>query len=122
MPQADLMITLPATIKWSDYQEELDAVRDGALVMNFRLPSLPKQSGPGARCYTVHRGHVVGWMEITELAQRPGFTCQTTGHVWAPGAYVTRSGTFHRLETLLPQKGFQGYRYAPDTWRELPCR
>ena len=37
----DIVITLPKSIKWSDYSKELDEVKDGSSVMNFKLNAFP---------------------------------------------------------------------------------
>jgi hypothetical protein len=107
----DIIITLPAKIKWEDYQQELNAVRDKSAVLNFRVPSLPKESGIGAKCYLVHRGQVVGFMLLSGLVEHQGFTCETSGKYWPAGKYLQRTGPFYKLATPRPKKGFQGWHY-----------
>lgn len=107
---ANICITLPKSTKWSDYEKELDKVKDGKEEMNFRLPTLPRDVHPGDRCYVCHDGFVKGWMEITNIGKRDGFDCSTTGKQWNDGIYVSRSGEFHYLDKPIPMKGFQGYR------------
>jgi len=113
----DLVITLPQTIKWPEYQRELAAVADGQAVMNFRVPSQPKRAGAGDRCYLIHNGTLQGYMLIHDVVYRDGFTCDTTGTVWREGWYVQRTGTFYTVQQMISMRGFQGYRYAPETWR-----
>lgn len=108
----DIVVTLPATIEWSDYEKELDAVRDRSQTMNFKVPTLPKV-GPGSKCYVVHRGVLRGWMEITGTSEKE-FTCTTTGKRMS-GKFVERSGPFHFIEEEVPMKGFQGYRYYEES-------
>jgi hypothetical protein len=105
--KGDIVVTLPKHIKWSDYEKELDTVKDGVEVMNFKVPFLPKVS-IGAKCYIAHDGFVKGWMEIVGLSDK-GFDCTTTGQHW-DGKFVQRSGKFNYIEPI-PMKGFQGFRY-----------
>jgi hypothetical protein len=107
----DIIITLPATIAWADYEKELANVRDNGDILNFKIPSVPKEAKPGARCYLVHKGFIRGWMTITHIGKRSAFTCQTTGIPFKAGIYVQRAGMFHPLQTPVPHKGFQGFRY-----------
>ena len=104
----DIVITLPKTVAWEDYQLELDAVKNGNVVMNFKVPSLPKKSTLGSRCYLVYNGFVRGWMEIVGFSSN-GFYCSVTGTYW-DGKFIQRSGEFHYIEHV-PMKGFQGWRY-----------
>lgn len=107
---ANICITLPKSVKWSDYEKELEKVKDGKEKMNFRLPTLPKDVHPGDRCYICHDGFVKGWMKITSIGKHDGFNCSTTGKEWSDGIYVSRSGEFHYLNNPIPMKGFQGYK------------
>ncbi len=107
---ANICITLPKTIKWSDYERELEAVKDGSQEMNFKIPTIPKDVHPGDRCYICHDGFVKGWMTITSIGPKKGFDCTTTGQQWGDGNYVSRSGEFHYLKDPIPMKGFMGYR------------
>ena len=107
---ANICITLPKSVKWSDYEKELEKVKDGKEEMNFRLPTLPKDVHSGDRCYICHDGFVKGWMKITGIGKHDGFNCSTTGKEWGDGVYVSRSGEFHYLNKPIPMKGFQGYR------------
>ena len=106
----DIVVTLPASIAWEEYEKELRRAANGE-EMSFKVPTMPKVS-PGERCYVCHRGAVVGWMTITGTHDG-SFTCTTTGRHWS-GKFVKRSGTFHYLSDPIPMKGFQGYRYADD--------
>lgn len=106
-----ICITLPKTVKWSDYQEELDTVADGSSEMNYRLPSKPSLIKPGDRCYICHNGYLIGWMRITNISYKDDFQCSTTGQFWKAGWYISRSGEFHYLTEKIPMKGFMGYKY-----------
>lgn len=103
----DIVITLPKSIKWSDYSKELDEVKDGSSVMNFKLNAFPNTAA-GKKCYVVHNGAIRGWMEIVGLTEKD-FICSTTGKKWK-GKFVQRSGEFHFIDPI-PMKGFQGFRY-----------
>ena len=51
-----LLITLPSSIKWEDYEKELDNVKDEKQVMNFKVPVLPKDTKEIERVYLIHKG------------------------------------------------------------------
>jgi hypothetical protein len=106
---ADIVITIPKSIKWADYKKELDKVKDGKEVMNFKVPNFPLLTGVGDKCYVVYDGFIVGWMVIVAFSDL-SFTCTTTGRNMN-GKFIQRSGIFNKLETPIPKKGFQGYRY-----------
>lgn len=108
---SNIIITLPQSVKWDQYENELLMVADGKAVMNFKIPSLPKHSRSGDRCYLAYKGRVVGWMKIVGFVTRDAFTCSTTGNYWPAGHYVQRSGLFRLMESTVEQKGFQGWRY-----------
>lgn len=103
----DIIITIPRSISWDEYQKELDAVKDGSSVMNFKVNHFPK-TDIGSRCYLLYDGAIRGWMEIVGLSE-DDFTCSTTGKKWK-GKFIQRSGPFHKIEPI-PMKGFQGFRY-----------
>jgi hypothetical protein len=111
---SSICITIPKTIKWSDYEKELKAVEDESCEMNYRLPTCPKDVNVGDRCYLCHNGFIKGWMKISRIGWRKRFTCTTTGTVWEDGVYVSRTGKFHYLECPIPMKGFMGYRKIKD--------
>lgn len=104
----DIIITLPAKIKWEDYQEELDAVERDEMILNFKVPFFPKETAIGSKCYLVHKGYIRGWMKIVGFDDND-FICESTGKYWS-GKFVERSGKFHKI-TPIPMKGFQGFRY-----------
>lgn len=106
----DIIITLPKHIKWSDYEKELEAVKDYSNNLNFKVNHLPK-TDIGAKCYLVHNGNMVGWMEIVAMSNKE-FTCGTTGKQWK-GNFIERSGPFHKIPPI-PMKGFQGFRYKTE--------
>lgn len=44
----DIIITIPKSIKWEDYERELLAAKNGA-IMNFKVPFLPKNDIVGSK-------------------------------------------------------------------------
>jgi hypothetical protein len=115
---ANILITIPATISWEDYEKELAAVADHSQVMRFKVARLPTRNVIGGRCYLCYQGHIIGWMKIVGTHSGE-FTCSTTGQQWS-GDFIERSGPFNRLVKAVPHKGFQGWRYfsAMETDRE----
>lgn len=114
----DIIITIPKSIKWEDYQKELKAVESCEQTMFFKVRALPKNMSVGDRCYLCHNGFIVGYMKITWFGIMDGFQCTTTGIPWTQGNYIGRSGKFYPIDPI-PCKGFQGFRYAPREWRQL---
>ena len=107
---SSIVITIPKKIKWEDYEKELKVVEDENHEMNYRLPTLPKDVNIGDRCYICHNGFIKGWMKISNIGEKTGFICTTTGQDWYDGIYVSRTGKFHYLKEPVPMKGFMGYR------------
>jgi len=103
----DIVITIPKTIAWKDYEKELKAVEDYSQVMNFKVNAFPKTK-IGSKCYLCYKDNVIGWMEIVGLSEKE-FDCTTTGNHWK-GKFIERSGPFHKINSI-PLKGFRGFRY-----------
>lgn len=103
----DIIITLPKSVKWVEYEKELDKVKGGEEIINFKVNNFPKIN-VGCKCYLVHDGFIRGWMEVVGLSEKE-FTCSTTGKKWV-GKFIERSGPFHNIDPIL-MKGFQGFRY-----------
>jgi hypothetical protein len=106
---SNIVITIPATISWDDYEKEIATVADRSQVMRFKVARLPTRNVIGGRCYLCYHGHIIGWMEIVGT-HSGDFICSTTGQRWS-GDFIERSGAFNRLTTPIPHKGFQGWRY-----------
>ncbi len=104
----DIIITLPATIRWEDYEKELAAAEAGD-TLNFKVSNFPKGTQEGSRCYLVHQGFVRGWMLISGTEYK-NFQCTTTGNQWN-GKFIMRTGKFFKVEPV-PWKGFQGFHYV----------
>lgn len=107
--ERSLIITLPSTTKWSDYENELRKAANYKHVLNFKVHNFPNGIHKGDKCYIVHNGYVMGWMEIVGFSEEP-FVCTTTNKKW-DGKFIQRSGPFHYLKEKIPYKGFQGFRY-----------
>ena len=103
-----LLITLPSSIEWSDYEKELKNVEDESQVMNFKVPFLPKNIHHLKRVYLIYQGNIVGWQKFVGTSDKP-FKCTTTNKNW-DGKFIQRTGPFHKIDPI-PYKGFQGFRY-----------
>jgi hypothetical protein len=104
----DIIITLPSNITWKDYERELNDVKNGKSVLNFKVNNFPKLSKVGDKCYLNYKGNIIGWMYITGLSEKE-FTCSITGKKW-DGKFIERSGPFYSIDPI-PMKGFRGFRY-----------
>jgi hypothetical protein len=104
----DIIITIPSSVKWEEYQKELDVVKDYSQVMNFKISNLPKETSVGCKCYLCYKGQILGWMKIVGMEEKE-FECSTTGKSWK-GKFILRSGPFNEIEPI-QMKGFQGFRY-----------
>lgn len=102
----DIIITIPKSIKWEDYEKELDAAANGA-ILNFKVNNFPKTK-PGNKCYVCYNGFIVGYHIISGMSTKE-FTCTTTHNLWN-GKFIERTGQFNKIEPI-PMKGFQGFRY-----------
>lgn len=107
--QRSLIITLPSTTDWNDYEKELRKAANYKYVLNFKVHNFPSGVHKGDKCYIVHKGFVKGWMEIVGFSEK-NFTCTTTDKKWE-GKFIERSGPFHYIQEQIPYKGFQGFRY-----------
>lgn len=107
--ERSLIVTLPSTINWNEYEKELRKVANYKHVLNFKVHNFPRGIHKGDKCYVVHNGFIKGWMEIVGFTEQP-FTCTTTGKKWE-GKFIQRSGPFHYMKETIPYKGFQGFRY-----------
>jgi hypothetical protein len=103
----DIIITIPKDTPWHEYEQELKAAEEGA-ILNFKIPNMPKEQV--RRCYVAYCDVVVGYHDVKEVGWKLGFTCSTTGRVWPSGCYVQRTGKFHGVGPVA-MKGFQGWRY-----------
>jgi len=104
----DIVVTLPKQTKWEEYQKELDLVKDGSNVMNFKVINMPLKSQIGNKCWICYKDNVIGYMNIVGFEEKD-FECSVTGTKWR-GKFVVRSGEFTKVEPI-PMKGFQGFRY-----------
>lgn len=102
----DIVITIPKSIKWEDYEKELKKAEQGE-ILNFKVKNFPKVS-TGSKCYILYDGNIIGYMFISGLSKKK-FKCSTTGKVWE-GKFIERTGKFHKIPPI-PMKGFQGFRY-----------
>lgn len=104
------VITLPKTISWQDYEKELEYVKSGHNVMNFRVPNIPKNLAKGDKCYLVWNGQIRGYMYIVGTIKSDGFKCDTTGVIWPKGNYIQRSGNFYYINNGEKMQGFRGIK------------
>lgn len=105
---SDIVITIPSSIKWEDYQMEIDDALKNNYVLNYKVSSFPKRTRKGNKCYLVYNNNIVGWLPIIGFEEKE-FTCQTTGKKWM-GKFIVRGPQFTRIEPI-PMKGFRGFRY-----------
>jgi len=105
----DIVITIPKTIKWEDYEKELEKVKDWSNVMNYKVTNFPSNTEIGKKCYICYNNHIIGWMQIVGFDET-NFDCTTTGNEWS-GKFIQRSGPFHKISPLIPMEGFRGFRY-----------
>lgn len=105
-----IAITIPKSILWTTYSEELRAAESGDII-NYKVSFFPKGIEFGkSRCYVVHDGMVKGWMTIVGFSEAP-FRRSVTGKQWI-GKFICRSGVFHDMKTIVPMNGFRGFRYV----------
>lgn len=111
-----LIITIPKTTSWEDYEKEIKDVEEKGLCMKFKVPSFPLHIQATDRCYVVYKGVVKGWMEIVALTEEE-FECETTGKIWK-GKFIVRGGKFHRMQRKITYPSFQSFRYIKTSIME----
>lgn len=104
-----LLITLPSSVTWKEYEKELRKAANWKYVLNFKVYNYPNGVHKGDKCYVIHNGLIKGWMEIVGFKEKE-FTCSSTNKKWQ-GKFVEQSGPFHYLNEKIPYKDFQGFRY-----------
>lgn len=116
----DIVLTWPQKVPYAEYVSELNRAVAESKVIYFKVSALPKKASVGDRCYMVHSGYVRGWSQIV------GFNDGTVvpdavrdSDSWTLGKYIVRSPIWHELQYLPRQQGFQGFRYADPSWRDL---
>lgn len=102
----DIVITIPKSIKWEEYQKELDSAENGD-ILNYKVRSFPKTT-IGNKCYICYDGNILGYHIISGMSQKE-FQCTTTGNIWN-GNFIERTGKFHKIDPI-PMKGFRGFQY-----------
>ena len=105
----DIIITLPKSVKWEDYEKELNQVKDWSNVMNFKVTNFPANTEIGKKCYLCYNNHIIGWMKIVGFEEKE-FICNTTGKKWK-GKFIQRSGPLNYINPKIPMNGFRGFRY-----------
>jgi len=104
----DIIITIPKTTTWEEYQKELDLAESGEYYLNYQTARFPKHAHVGDRCYVVHRGKLKGYMLISGFSNKP-FTCTVTGKKYK-GNFIQRTGKFYKVKEI-PKKSFRSFRY-----------
>jgi len=88
-----IAVTVPKSIKWSDYEKELFAACSDQ-TLNYKVKHFPECLIPGkSKCFIVHEGLVKGFMHVSGLSEKQ-FTCTTTGKQWH-GKFIERTGRFY---------------------------
>jgi hypothetical protein len=80
---------------------------------------LPNHFDIGSRLYYVEDGFVYGFGEINDYWYSEGMRDETTGRWFGVGFYIQMFADTWKWIAPIPYKGFQGWRYAPDEWRQL---
>ena len=104
-PDKALLVCIPSSVKWEEYEKELKAVENWKEEMFFKVANLPTLKCD--RCYLAHQGKIKGWMKVTGYQDSAKFKCSTTGKEWE-GKFIKRSGPFHKVKEVncAPFRGF----------------
>jgi hypothetical protein len=107
----DIVMTWPKTRTLASYVAELRRAVVEGLVINYRVPSVPKVEIQ--RCYMVHDGQIRGWMNVLneQCGWRDDVVDPVTGVLMKPGLYIVRDPHWHPMTYTRPMRGFQGWRY-----------
>jgi hypothetical protein len=109
----DLVLTWPKSTKLNVYLDALAKARGMGGAINFRVASPPLlDEGECKRVYMVHDGKVRGWSPFIAVEWREfGEVEDRGGGFWPEGWYIVRGPAWHKLESEIPMRGFQGFRY-----------
>lgn len=105
----NIVVTLPKSIKWTDFEKELAVIADESHQKNWKVTHFPTNTKSGDRLYVVYNGYIRGWLKITAF-QNLDFVCMITNNRMV-GKFVSCSGPFRELKPLRKMQGFQGWRY-----------
>ena len=111
----DVIITIPKTTSWQEYEKEIAAcAANAAVMMCYKVHNTPRNAKEGDRCYVVYCGRIIGWMNICHIGWLDRWRCTTTQKLMDDDYYICRSGKFHYLPENIPMKSFRGWRYFND--------
>ena len=106
--QRDIIVTIPKSQYQNDDLETKDMI-DNNKTQFWSMKRIPKDINIGSRIYFVKNGQIESSMRIFKIEKDKEETCSTTGRVWKGN--ILHMDDLKYLETPIPQKGFQGYRY-----------
>lgn len=122
----DIVVTTPKSqIATAALEAEQAKALDG-IERSFYFRNLGAHGGAnlgkGSRVYYVEDGYLRGFGTVEsdeDVLFRDWNACDTTGRHFGKGWYVYIPADSWKWITPIPYKGFQGWRYAPDEWRQL---
>jgi hypothetical protein len=108
----DIVVTTPKNQMASAAREATACIVAGGGEYHRKLHCIPQKCGKGSKVFYVEDGYIRGFAVVKGFLVYPaGFTCDTTGQVWPPGAYVVLPADSWKWIKPIPMKGFQGWRY-----------
>lgn len=122
----DIVVTTPKSQMATAALEAEQARALDGVERSFYFRNLGKHGGAnlgkGSRVYYVEDGYLRGFGVVEsdeDIIHRPFNRCETTGKLFMDGWYAYIPADSWQWIAPIPYKGFQGWRYAPDEWRNL---
>lgn len=120
----DIVVTTPKSQiahAADEAQHAKEMSRQGRRTWYFRKVGqhLPNHIDAGSRVYYVEDGHIYGFGVANHYFWSEGIRDELTGELFGGGFYLYIWADSWQWIEPIAHKGFQGWRYAPDEWRDI---
>lgn len=107
----DIVITLPASLPWSDTEILLNGGEDGQTNMKIKLDKRPKNFKSGERCYIAHNNLIRGYIIVDHFKLTGNID---TSRPFPKIYHGIKYTAWYQLDKPIFIKGFRGFRYMND--------
>jgi hypothetical protein len=113
----DIVVTIPKSEYQNDAIETNDYLDNADMVQFWTLSRVPKRLQVGDRVYFIKNNRIESSMKVIDIVTDSSTKCETTGRTWAGKCQLFLDDL--REENIPIQiKGFQGYRYFSNIFKE----
>lgn len=115
----DILVTTPKGQMENAAKEAENVKKDGGgQYFRYIGRNKPNNIQVGDKIFYVEDGYIRGFCTIQSFTRSPERTCSTTGIRWQVGWYIFMDATTWWWIKPIKHKGFQGWRYLNDIYRE----